>query len=292
MLSDRTVARGACFADYDNDGKVDAYVVNLGAEGTLLHNVSTDTGHWIEVKLVGTKSNRDGIGARVEVMAGGKRWTAERVASSGYLSQNDGRVALRARRGDCHRQTDRSLAERARADAGETSASIAFSPSRSREMRPASAAAVQALAAIASWPRHRSGCCSARLLDMATTRLRPIADRRGLELRLAGGDFCFRPTARGSTCSASRAMRCGCSMRPHTRRSRPSRWATCRAAFRSLPTGDRLFVANSWDDTVSVIDTRSLEVIATWPVGAEPSSVVEDPRRQIRSLWPIASPTT
>ena len=91
-LSDRTVARGSCFADYMNDGKVDAYVVNLGAESKLLHNVSTNTGHWIEVKLVGAKSNRDGIGARVEVLAGARRWTAERVASSGYLSQNDGRL--------------------------------------------------------------------------------------------------------------------------------------------------------------------------------------------------------
>jgi hypothetical protein len=92
VLSERTVARGACFADTTNDGKVDAYVVNLGSEGKLLHNISTDTGHWIEVKLVGTKSNHDGIGARVEVMAGARRWTAERVASSGYLSQNDGRL--------------------------------------------------------------------------------------------------------------------------------------------------------------------------------------------------------
>ncbi|MGA3101282.1 MAG: CRTAC1 family protein [Terracidiphilus sp.] len=91
-LSERTVARGACFADYENNGKIGAYVVNLGAEGKLLHNVSTGTGHWIDVKLVGTKSNRDGIGARVEVMAGGRRWTAERVASSGYLSENDGRL--------------------------------------------------------------------------------------------------------------------------------------------------------------------------------------------------------
>jgi hypothetical protein len=66
--------------------------VNLGAPGTLLKNVSTDTGHWIEIKLVGAKSNRDGIGARVEVFAGGKRQTAERVAGSGYLSQNDGRL--------------------------------------------------------------------------------------------------------------------------------------------------------------------------------------------------------
>ena len=94
VLSNRTVARGACFADYDNDGKVDAYLVNLGAQGTLFHNVSTDAGHWIEIKLVGTKSNRDGIGARVEVVAGGKRQTAERVASSGYLSQNDSSPAL------------------------------------------------------------------------------------------------------------------------------------------------------------------------------------------------------
>jgi hypothetical protein len=106
VLSNRTVARGACFADYDNDGKVDAFVVNLGAKGTLLHNVSKNTGHWFEIKLVGamkkgdagvapgsgSKSNRDGIGARVEVYAGGKVYLEERVASSGYLSQNDGRL--------------------------------------------------------------------------------------------------------------------------------------------------------------------------------------------------------
>jgi hypothetical protein len=106
VMEARTVARGACFADYMNDGKVDAYLVNLGADGKLFHNVSTAAGHWLEVKLVGAmragdkgtapgpgaKSNRDGLGARIEVLAGGKRWTAERVASSGYLSQNDGRL--------------------------------------------------------------------------------------------------------------------------------------------------------------------------------------------------------
>jgi hypothetical protein len=81
-------------------------VVNLDARGTLVHNVSTNTGHWIAIKLVGAmrpgdpgnaasskaKSNRDGIGARVEVFAGGKSQTAERVAGSGYLSQNDDRL--------------------------------------------------------------------------------------------------------------------------------------------------------------------------------------------------------
>ena len=107
VLSVRTTARGACFADYDNDGKVDAFLVNLGAKGTLIHNVSENSGHWVAIKLVGSmrpgdqgkvnaagsaKSNRDGIGARVEVFAGSKRWTAERVASSGYLSQDDDRL--------------------------------------------------------------------------------------------------------------------------------------------------------------------------------------------------------
>jgi hypothetical protein len=71
---------------------MDAFVVNLGGKGTLVRNVSTNTGHWIAIKLVGTKSNRDGIGARVEVFAGGKRHTAERVAGSGYLSQDDSRL--------------------------------------------------------------------------------------------------------------------------------------------------------------------------------------------------------
>jgi enediyne biosynthesis protein E4 len=92
VLDVKTVSRGACFADYDNDGKVDAYVVNLGSKGTLLHNVSPNKNHWIAIALKGTKSNRDGIGARVELAANGKKQVAERVTGSGYLSQDDGRL--------------------------------------------------------------------------------------------------------------------------------------------------------------------------------------------------------
>jgi hypothetical protein len=101
-MSERTTSRGACLADYDNDGKVDAFQVNLGGKGTLLHNVSANTGHWIAIKLKGAMSkgdgpnhggsNRDGLGARVEVFAAGKRHTAERVAGTGYLSQDDDRM--------------------------------------------------------------------------------------------------------------------------------------------------------------------------------------------------------
>jgi enediyne biosynthesis protein E4 len=92
VINDRTVARGACFADYDNDGKIDAFLVNLGAKAKLVHNVSANTGHWLAIKLVGTKSNRDGIGVKVELFAGAKHELQERVAGSGYLSQNDARL--------------------------------------------------------------------------------------------------------------------------------------------------------------------------------------------------------
>jgi len=88
----KSVARGAAFADYDNDGKIDVFIVNLGAPAFLLHNVSPGGNHWITVKLIGHKSNRDGIGAQVEVLGGGNRQQRERTAGSGYLSQDDPRI--------------------------------------------------------------------------------------------------------------------------------------------------------------------------------------------------------
>jgi hypothetical protein len=88
----KSVGRGACFADFDNDGRIDVLLVNLGGPAVLLRNTSGGGNHWIGVQLIGKKSNRDGIGAQVEIEAGGRRQRRERVAGSGYLSQDDARV--------------------------------------------------------------------------------------------------------------------------------------------------------------------------------------------------------
>jgi hypothetical protein len=87
------VSRGACFADYDNDGSVDAFVVTLGGKGILLHNtpLAGKRNHWLTVKLVGTRSNRDGFGASLEATAGDLHQWVQSTSASGYLSQNDPR---------------------------------------------------------------------------------------------------------------------------------------------------------------------------------------------------------
>ena len=82
------VARGAAYADIDNDGALDVLVTTNGGRPWLFHNEG-GTNHSVRVKLVGTKSNRDGIGAVVEVTAdGAKQWQMLRSGSS-YLSQSE-----------------------------------------------------------------------------------------------------------------------------------------------------------------------------------------------------------
>src|SRR5437773_2509202 len=59
--------RGSAFADFDNDGKIDVVVSALGEPAELWQNVSPDANHWLVVKLTGTRSNRDGIGAKIRL---------------------------------------------------------------------------------------------------------------------------------------------------------------------------------------------------------------------------------
>jgi Tfp pilus assembly protein PilF len=82
------VGRGAAFADYDNDGDMDAFIVNNGGPGILLRNDGGNRNHWLEVELVGTKSNRRGIGATVRLVAGGATQTRQVGDQASYLSQN------------------------------------------------------------------------------------------------------------------------------------------------------------------------------------------------------------
>ena len=84
-------SRGAAFGDYDNDGDIDVLISNIDDRPTLLRN-DTSGGHWITMRLVGVRSNRDGIGARVAVVAGGRRQIAEVRAGGSYVSHNDVRL--------------------------------------------------------------------------------------------------------------------------------------------------------------------------------------------------------
>ena len=67
-FSIKKVGRGATFGDYDNDGDTDIFVVNLNQGGVLLRNEGGNKHNWLMIKTVGVKSNRDGIGTRVEVV--------------------------------------------------------------------------------------------------------------------------------------------------------------------------------------------------------------------------------
>jgi hypothetical protein len=85
-------SRGAAFGDFDNDGNIDVLVINLNDRPSLYHNQGGTPNHWITMRLKGTRSNRDAIGARVEIEAGGKTQVAEVRSGGSYLSNNDMRI--------------------------------------------------------------------------------------------------------------------------------------------------------------------------------------------------------
>ena len=79
-------SRGAAFDDLDNDGDIDAVVLNSRREPTILRNESPSEHHWIQIRLQGTKTNRDGVGARVKVTAGDLTQIDEVHSGRGYQS--------------------------------------------------------------------------------------------------------------------------------------------------------------------------------------------------------------
>jgi hypothetical protein len=91
-LAQRRVGRGLAVADIYNDGALAVLISNLDGSPTLLRNVSKPSGHWIRLKLVGTRSNRDAYGAQVEIIAGGLKQVDEVRANSSYLSASDARL--------------------------------------------------------------------------------------------------------------------------------------------------------------------------------------------------------
>ncbi len=80
------VSRGAAFDDLDNDGDIDVVILNSRNHPTILRNDSAEGNHWIMIRLRGVKSNPDGVGAHVHVVAGDLRQMAEVHSGQGYQS--------------------------------------------------------------------------------------------------------------------------------------------------------------------------------------------------------------
>jgi hypothetical protein len=82
------VARGAAVGDFDQDGRIDLYVLNINCPAMLFQNVVNNTNAWLRVKLESTVSNRDGVGATISVHHGSEQQTQVVAAGSSYLSSN------------------------------------------------------------------------------------------------------------------------------------------------------------------------------------------------------------
>ena len=88
----KQISRGAAFGDYDEDGDIDLLVTNCGGRARLVRNEGGNARNWLMVKTVGRRSNRDGVGARVKVVAGDLVQIGQVRSGSSYLSINDPRV--------------------------------------------------------------------------------------------------------------------------------------------------------------------------------------------------------
>ncbi len=86
------VSRGAAVGDFDNDGDLDILVNNSGQPAQLLRNEGGNANHWLEILLIGTRSNRDGVGAKVKLRASDLVLYDERKGGMSYQSAQDPRL--------------------------------------------------------------------------------------------------------------------------------------------------------------------------------------------------------
>ena len=84
--------RGAAFGDFNNDGKIDIVVTVLNGPPQILINRSTDHNHWIILKLIGTRSNRDGLGTKIKITTAHGSQYNHATTAVGYNSSSDKRV--------------------------------------------------------------------------------------------------------------------------------------------------------------------------------------------------------
>lgn len=86
------VSRGAAVGDFDNDGDLDLLISNNGQAPQLLRNEGGNTNHWLAIQLVGTTSNRDGIGARITLRAGNHKHVEYAAGGRSYQAAHDPRI--------------------------------------------------------------------------------------------------------------------------------------------------------------------------------------------------------
>jgi hypothetical protein len=92
VITTPSTGRGCAFGDFNNDGCVDVLVNNQNSKPSLIKVTRQNRNHWINIKLVGTKSNRSAIGARLKCVAGSLSQIDEVQSGGSYLSQNDLRI--------------------------------------------------------------------------------------------------------------------------------------------------------------------------------------------------------